>query len=424
MIVTILGATASGKTKLSLALAKKFDAEIISADSMQLYRGLDIATAKATPEELKAAKHHLIDFLDPSNEAFTVQEFKQRSLNIIKDLQERNKMTIIVGGTNYYIESLLWNFTVDSNGNTSPPKYSKTESSETTVELYNKLKSLDKESAEKLHPNNRRKILTALRHVECGEVTLSQELTKQHNLIQEDASLVQIRGGLRFPNCIGLMIDCSPSVLEARIKNRVDKMISEGLLQELEEFHNKFYASREKKDFKTGIFQVLGLKEFEKYFALPEDDRSSKAGLKIYQGSLELLKQRSVRYSKQQLKWINKRILRESDPESRLKVYRLDSSDLENWSENVNDKAMEIVESLVSGTECKHQPIENLFEPSKDPHKRFICDVCDGMVLIGETCYHAHLNGKGHKAMLKRKKMRAAIHDEGKFYSNENVLPS
>ena len=377
-----------------------------------LFSYLDIATAKATPDEMKTAPHHLIDFLDPQCETFTVQDFKRQSLGIIEDLRKRNKMTVIVGGTNYYIESLLWNFTVDSAMEVEKSDANSDENfkftSETTAVLYEKLRTLDKATAEKLHPNNRRKILTALRHVESGQRSLSEEILDQHASVASDEfSNSLLRGKLRFPNCIGLMIDCKPDVLETRIRNRVEKMISEGLLRELEDFHSKYYEKRREKGFETGIFQVLGFKEFEKYFSLPIEERQTKTGLKFYNEAVELLKQRSVRYSKAQLKWINKRILRHGDPENRLKVFRLDSSDLEHWSENVHQKAVEIVDSFLNGTECPHLPIEELFEEKTDPHKRFVCDICDGKVVIGEICFHEHLKGKAHKAKSRKRKLAA-----------------
>ena len=110
-IVVVLGATGAGKSKLALEVAQKFGGEIISADAMQMYKGLDIVTNKVTAEEQRLVKHHMIDFLDPLLKS-NVVDFRNQALPIIQDLRERNTMPVICGGTNYYIESLLWNILV------------------------------------------------------------------------------------------------------------------------------------------------------------------------------------------------------------------------------------------------------------------------------------------------------------------------
>ena len=347
----------------------------------------------------------MIDFLDPTEESFTVQDFKRQSLEVMQRLRRENKMGIIVGGTNYYIESLIWDFTMHSSHDIQAYKKNDVES-ETTPELYARLCSLDSETAMKLHPNNRRKILTALHYLKSSGNPLSKEITKQHSTVSSVQDGDRVRGCLRFSNCIGLMIDCSPDVLEKRIRTRVDKMISEGLLEELEDFNSNYYEQRVDKGFETGIFQVLGFKEFENYFSLSKCDRDTKEGRKIYNQAVELLKQRSVRYSKSQLKWISKRILQDGDPETRLKVYRLDSSDLNAWNENVNEPAIEIVQSHLNGTICKYEPIQRLLKRNLDPHRRFVCDICSGKVLIGEICYKEHIKGKQHIANLKKRQIK------------------
>ncbi|KRT85541.1 hypothetical protein AMK59_2458 [Oryctes borbonicus] len=160
-LIIILGATGSGKTKLSLELAQKFNSEIISADSMQLYKGLDIITAKATPQEQKLVPHHLIDILHP-HECYTVLDFRNKALEIINDLHMKNKIPIVVGGTNYYIESLLWKILVEDPGNPriSVPGISPNNEHElSSEELHKRLQQLDPNMAKRLHPNNKRKIL-------------------------------------------------------------------------------------------------------------------------------------------------------------------------------------------------------------------------------------------------------------------------
>ncbi|VEN48898.1 unnamed protein product [Callosobruchus maculatus] len=145
------------KTKLSLELAQRFDGEIIGADSMQIYKSLDISTAKATPEEQSVAPHHLIDILDP-HETYTVTQYRNRALRVIQDVLDRNKLPIVVGGTNYYIEALLWKILVDNDEFvTTPGILPHNEHELPSEELHQKLKELDPKMANRLHPNNKEK---------------------------------------------------------------------------------------------------------------------------------------------------------------------------------------------------------------------------------------------------------------------------
>lgn len=180
-LIVILGSTGTGKTKLSIELAQRFGAEIISADSMQVYKGLDIVTAKATKVEQSMAKHHLLDICDGGSK-FTIVDFRDAALPIIDNLLEAKKIPILVGGTNYYIESILWKVLVN------PPRDDRKRKMETDdpnndqwyinnkfdgrtpTELYELLQSVDPESAQRLHPNDKRKVKRALEIYEnCGK---------------------------------------------------------------------------------------------------------------------------------------------------------------------------------------------------------------------------------------------------------------
>ena len=170
-IIVVLGATGAGKSKLALELAQKFNGEVISADAMQMYKGLDIVTNKVTPEERNLVKHHMIDFLDPLMKS-TVIDFRNQTLPLIEDLRSKNVIPVICGGTNYYIESILWNILLkSSNEETIKPinvkrfKSNEDENDDSELSnenLYEKLKKIDPQRANHLHPNERRKILRSL----------------------------------------------------------------------------------------------------------------------------------------------------------------------------------------------------------------------------------------------------------------------
>ncbi|XP_017881076.1 tRNA dimethylallyltransferase-like [Ceratina calcarata] len=166
-VLAILGSTGSGKSRLGIELARRFSGEIISADSMQVYKGLDIITAKVTKEEKAMVPHHMLDVVDPLNPSFTVVQFRDMAIPIIDDLLARRKMPIIVGGTNYYIESVLWKILIDKNEDEDDPvarsKRMKVEMDRFTTtsneELFKQLTEVDPEMARRVHPNNRRKII-------------------------------------------------------------------------------------------------------------------------------------------------------------------------------------------------------------------------------------------------------------------------
>lgn len=205
-LIVILGSTGTGKTKLSIELARRFGAEIISADSMQVYRGLDIVTAKATKTEQSMAKHHLLDVIDAGNN-FTVVDFRDAALPIINNLLESSKIPIIVGGTNYYIESTLWKVLasqpndnnrkrkaesvdkdntedVDANQDTSSHQWYTSDKFEgrTPEELHKLLQSVDPDSAQRLHPNDIRKVKRALEIYEsCGK-TMTAVISEQKTI--------------------------------------------------------------------------------------------------------------------------------------------------------------------------------------------------------------------------------------------------
>lgn len=154
----ITGVTATGKTDLSIELAKRLDGEIVSADSMMVYRYMDIGTAKPSKEEMEEVPHHLIDVVDPSYD-FSVKDFIELSQESIKDIVGRGKLPIVVGGTWLYIQSLLYGLTDAPEGDW---KIREQLYRRDTEDLYNELQNVDREYAEKIHPNDKRRIVRAL----------------------------------------------------------------------------------------------------------------------------------------------------------------------------------------------------------------------------------------------------------------------
>ncbi|XP_044270246.1 tRNA dimethylallyltransferase-like isoform X2 [Tribolium madens] len=354
-LVVILGATGSGKTKLSLELARKFKGEIISADSMQ-----------------------------------------------IDNLIKRNKLPIIVGGTNYYIESLLWKILIEEPGDhvkAPPSRYLDHELP--SEELHKKLKLLDPEMARRLHPNNKRKILRSLE--------VLHQKGKQHSRIldeQRSAEGASATGGpLRFPNAVILKLDCEKEILDQRLNQRVDKMIEDGLLHELANFHKQYNESRIKNseipDYTKGVFQSIGFKEFHSYLTLPEDEKNTEKGHQELAKCIEQLKLVTRRYAKKQNKWTRNRFLGRRDREVP-PMYGLDVSDLSKWEEKVTQPAIEIIQSFINGSECNHLPLPMEPVATSVPNSldnTHFCDVCD-RIFVGEVQWKEHLGSNRHRKRL------------------------
>lgn len=278
-IVVIIGPTAVGKTKLSIALAKRFNGEIISGDSMQVYKGLDIGTAKIKQEEMEGIPHYLIDIKEP-DESFSVAEFQSLVKQHIKDISNRGKLPIIVGGTGLYIQSVIYGYQfshVPSSDQGIREKLEKKALEEGNQALHDQLKQIDPISAERIHPNNIRRVIRALEVYYCTGKTMSELQNKKQELCYDAALL-------------GLTMEREE--LYDRINQRVDKMIEEGLLKEVRKLYDSGLSGE------CQSIQGIGYKELYEYF-------SGKATL---EEAIEKLKQNSRRYAKRQLTWFRNKI--------------------------------------------------------------------------------------------------------------------
>lgn len=302
-IVVVCGATASGKTRLAIDLAKRFNGEVVSADSMQIYKKLDIASAKPTDEEKDGIVHHLMDFLPPT-EPFSVADYVPMARAVIEDIHKRGKLPIICGGTGLYINSLVDNIEFDDTG--SDPEF-REEMKALAVEKGNgfvleKLREIDPICAERLHENNLSRIIRALEVYRISGKTMTQ--------VQEESH----RNPSPYEPCM-MMIDYEDrEVLYDRIDKRVDIMMENGLLEEAREFftHDNYVTAA----------QAIGYKELKPYF--DGDSELSEC--------IEKLKRETRRYAKRQMTWFRKD----------MRIHRIFSSKSTNY-----EKILEIAENLV-----------------------------------------------------------------------------
>ena len=274
-MVAIGGPTATGKTALSVALAKEFGGEVVNADSMQIYRGLDIGTAKPTAEERQGIPHHLMDFLPPEA-PYSVADFTAAAAPLIEQLNSAGKLPIVTGGTGLYITSLMKG-TAFAPEKTDPAIRARlqTEADEQgSAALYARLQQIDPAYAEKLHPNNLPRVIRAL---ELFEATGRRMSEQQRAALAAEPPYRSL--------CICLTCR-DRAELYRRIDRRVDSMLQNGVLEEAK----LVYDNRE--TYRTAA-QAIGYKEFFPYFAgdMPLNDCTNR------------LKQATRNYAKRQLTW-------------------------------------------------------------------------------------------------------------------------
>ncbi|MBD0380442.1 tRNA (adenosine(37)-N6)-dimethylallyltransferase MiaA [Paenibacillus sedimenti] len=273
-LLVLLGPTAVGKTKLSLDIAQQFQCEIISGDSMQVYRGMDIGTAKASKAEQELVPHHLIDIHDPSY-PFSAAEFQERVRNLITDIHARGKLPFIVGGTGLYIESVCYNYQftdvgMDEAFRNEQEAYAIQHGDEA---LHLKLRDIDPESADRLHANDRRRVIRALEVFRVSGQTFSEHLAAQKKESPYELCI------------IGLTMD--RALLYQRIEERIDAMMEEGLIEEVKSVLDSGCP-------KNAIsMQALGYKEIVRYLD----------GELSLEEAVTLLKRDTRRFAKRQLSW-------------------------------------------------------------------------------------------------------------------------
>ncbi|XP_076440562.1 tRNA dimethylallyltransferase-like isoform X2 [Babylonia areolata] len=514
-VVVVLGATGTGKSKLAIELGHRFNGEIISADSMQMYKGLDVITNKVTAEEQAQCPHHLLSVLNPLSSNNTVVNFKNLALPMMEKLLDDNKVPVIVGGTNYYIEALLWNFLIDKEtadlakdssraekpavcegishaavdtkniedtpqqttpkdddsvckdqpspspsqlrhdrkpkklarmegGVTEEPESASSEdeavrssdekeglslkvgekrsicnnsnssSSQARQEkegkyagfdsahLHGLLQKVDPESAKRLHPKNRRKVVRALQVYDDYGVAMSRIHRMQHS----HGSTPGLSGALRYPHCCVFWLQTRQDVLDARLDGRVDDMLNNGLMSELHTLHSHYLdsiaAQNGEPDYTLGIFQSIGFKEFHEYLILPVDKRETTEGKEVFQKGVEALKLATRQYARRQLKWIKNRFLKRAGSHVPA-VYSLDSTDPSQWSCDVLQPASDILTAVIQGSKVPVEPMSPDAVPGT-VHVHNVCDVCDGRVFTTLQEWQAHQGSRKHKKRLQHKR--------------------
>ena len=276
-VIVICGPTASGKTALSIELAKRIDGEVVSADSMQIYKDMNIGSAKVTPEEMDGIKHYLIDFVSP-DERYSVANYKQDAKKAIEEIIAKGKTPIVVGGTGLYVDSLIYE--IEYNDIEIDEEYRKEleriKEKDGLDVLYKSALKIDPKAMEKISSNDSKRIMRVLEiYHSTGKTKTQQELESRKKEIPYDYKV--------------FAKNMDRKKLYDRINRRVDIMIEKGLVEEVEKMLAKY------KKFPTAM-QGLGYKEVRDYL----EEKLS------YEDMIEKIKQESRRYAKRQLTWFRK----------------------------------------------------------------------------------------------------------------------
>ncbi|MGL6228260.1 MAG: tRNA (adenosine(37)-N6)-dimethylallyltransferase MiaA [Culicoidibacterales bacterium] len=268
-VVVVVGPTASGKSQLAIEIAQQFDGEVISGDSMQVYQGMDIGTAKVTQSEMAGVVHHLIDICEPTQN-YSVAQFQHDVRALIQNIQARGKLPIIAGGTGLYIQAVLMDYHFDQQRDTSVREQLIAQHQTTDNQtLHQLLVAADPKTASEIHPNNRQRVIRALEMVQTGQ---KKSEVQQAQTLLYDARII----GLDVPR----------ELLNDRINLRVDLMREQGLLAEVEGLYRSNLLGET-------ASKAIGYQEFYPYFA----------GEISADFAFEQVKAHSRRYAKRQMTW-------------------------------------------------------------------------------------------------------------------------
>ncbi|XXQ35491.1 C2H2-type domain-containing protein [Plasmodiophora brassicae] len=402
-VIAVLGCTGVGKTRLSIELALALgNCEIVNADSMQVYRGFNVGSAKVREEEMQGVPHHVLSIADVEH-PINVLDFVRAARQAIDDVHARGNTPILVGGTVYYVAALLFNTFLASNADGDHDGASSTPCQTGIAgDSYATLQALDPDMAERLHPNDIRRIRRSLEVV-------AQKQQKHSELLAQSGG----RHGIGPPRyrTLAIWLDAAPDVIEDRIQKRTESMFQDGIFDENVQLYEQLklaYGNDLDKVYGTGIGQAIGFREFRHCF-----EASGELLAGALRQSVVDLNRNTFRFAKRQQRniasWFGGR--------DNLPVFRIDTSDATSWSNAVLQPAVDICKSFVDPGVPDPNPdaylhLHEVLAGPKAPERRsdqgwrkFACEDC-GRILNGALEWRVHLQSRSHRRHAKRKHVR------------------
>ncbi|EOR00202.1 hypothetical protein J056_001088 [Wallemia ichthyophaga EXF-994] len=458
-LITIIGSTATGKSDLAVQLAKYRDGHVLNADSIQVYKGLDVISNKISESEQDSVKHHMMSFLDKDKE-YSIPQFIADSGYLVDKLSAQKTLPVVAGGTHYYIHHLIFQNNLIKTDDISDKPHSLTtnphadfysmisplsssdkdlimalpsikESQYTNVDssntplyshLHRILSLIDPVTASRWHLRDFRKVKRSLDIIwENGR--------KRSDIEQEQkaSKSIDALSQTKYKNLV-FWVYTDPDTLSKRLERRVEKMTEQGLLNEIEELRalENAFISNGQQDYTRGLFQAIGYKEFDAYFKATTEKERDEA----FKQGLELMKIGTRRYAMKQLKWIQNKLLPEivahqksasSDGvPSSIDIYMVDSSDISRWDEMVVHPAKDILDKFLNDEplpdpKSYSEVAERLFSKesklaasnAETGYRKITCGVCTNdphnpIVLNEGMEYENHLSSKAHKAKTRK----------------------
>lgn len=392
-----------------------------------MYRGLPIITNKISPEEQRSVPHHLLGNISLDHETWVVGVFKREASRIIQEIRSRGRVPIVVGGTHYYTNALLFRDSLVEKEDASAEGVLVQDNSvqhpilnDTTEAMWEKLKEVDPVMADRWHPNDRRKIRRSLEIFlttgrPASEIYAEQQIRKRTEPApQQDFTK---------PDALLFWVHSESQVLKERLDRRVDKMLDNGLMNEITEVNDYLRSkeSGEHVDLSRGIWQSIGFKEFQPYLQAAERGADVQELEKLRRECLEVMKTGTRRYAKYQTKWISKQmlpLLEEEGDQDRL--YVLDSTDVTRFSGEVLDKAASLTQLFLAGDSMPDPPsiseaannvlnaaMKSALSAQGTPCRKH-CSTCE-TTLLTEESWQLHIRGKAHRRKARQAKQTALV---------------
>ncbi|KAJ0307546.1 hypothetical protein COL5a_000402 [Colletotrichum fioriniae] len=436
-LVVILGSTGTGKSELAVELATRYNGEIINADAMQMYKGLPIITNKITTQERRGVPHHLLDHIGLDQPTWIVEDFKREANKVIREIRSRGNLPIVVGGTHYYTNALLFEDTLigpeDEKAKDGAADVKDEDASsfpilnEPTEVILAKLREVDPVMADRWHPNDRRKISRSL-HIYLQHGRPASEIYAEQR--QRKTSEDTPQGGSSADPWQTLLfwVYSEPEVLKERLDKRVDKMLTVGLndeTQSMYEYVQAKEAAGQEVDYTRGIWQSIGFKEFSPYLkALNTGDSATDSENldALRAAGLEEMKTSTRQYAKYQTRWIRTKIvpLLQEQPGALDHLFVMNSTDVSQWSSNVAEPAIDVAKRFLEGevmpapadlSETAREVLREATAQTERTLCRRTCEVCK-TTCVTEQDWTKHVKSRRHNVLMKKTKRRALVATE------------